>query len=344
MNRDVSPNSPARRPNWTGRGSSGDPHGLNSVGASVLPRTFPRNPGSGNMTGSIGLLPSPTPFSGRFPCCQAKLPRTGHTCAPTQAVTPVLFWHTPPLLLNTPFRRTCSVSCCWNGWRFPLPVTEATCDGCHAPLDPRGVHRAPCARSGRVRKRATPIERTLARVFREAGAQVRFNALLRDMNIGVRAGDNRRIKVLAQDLPCFGGAQLTVDVTLRSALGCTGEPQPHAADVDGAILVQARADKETTYPELVESGRCRLVVVAIETGGRWSDEAVHLFRMLAFAKARESPFALKWPVVLEWERRWTRMLATTCDVAFAASLVDPSDQCATWCHTGGEAPTLRVAG
>ena len=100
------------------------------------------------------------------------------------------------------------------------------------------------------------------------------------------------------------------------------------------------ADKETTYPELVESGRCRLVVVAIETGGRWSDEAVHLFRMLAFAKARESPPALKWPVVLAWERRWTRMLATTCGVAFAASLVDPSDQCATWCHTGGEAPTL----
>ena len=92
------------------------------------------------------------------------------------------------------------------------------------------------------------------------------------------------------------------------------KPHPQAADVDGAILVQARADRETAfaYPELVESGQCRLVVVAIETGGRWSDEAVDIFRQRAFAKARESLPAMKWPVVLAWERRWTRMLATTC--------------------------------
>ena len=43
------------------------------------------------------------------------------------------------------------------------------------------------------------------------------------MNVGVAASDARRIEVLAQDLPCFGGSQL-VDVTLRSALGCSGEP------------------------------------------------------------------------------------------------------------------------
>ena len=131
-----------------------------------------------------------------------------------------------------------------------------------------------------------------------------------------------------------------MDVTLRSALRCSGEPQLGEADIDGATLTQTRRDKEATYPELVASNRCRLVVVALETGGRWSDEAVDLFRMLAFAKARESPPALKWPVVLAWERRWTRMLATTCAVAFAASLVAPSEQCETWCRTGGETPAL----
>ena len=35
-----------------------------------------------------------------------------------------------------------------------------------------------------------------------------------------------------------------MDVTLRSALTRDGEPQPNAADVDGAELVQARQDKE----------------------------------------------------------------------------------------------------
>ena len=67
-----------------------------------------------------------------------------------------------------------------------------------------------------LKKRATPVERTLARICREAGARVKFEALLRDMNVGVRATDDRKIEVLAQDLPCFGGAQLAIDVTLRS--------------------------------------------------------------------------------------------------------------------------------
>ena len=49
-----------------------------------------------------------------------------------------------------------------------LPVTEATCNGC---LE-LGRHRAACARSGRVKKRAGPTERVLARVCREAGARV----------------------------------------------------------------------------------------------------------------------------------------------------------------------------
>ena len=56
--------------------------------------------------------------------------------------------------------------------------------------------------------------RMLARVCREAGARVKFNAYLRDMNLGVPRNDEGRIEVLAQDLPCFNGAQLAVDITL----------------------------------------------------------------------------------------------------------------------------------
>ena len=89
-------------------------------------------------------------------------------------------------------------------------------------------------------------------------------------------------------------SQLAVDITLQSALGSSGEPRPHAADVEGAVLVQARIDKETTYPELVASTRCLLVVVAIETGGRWSDEAVQFVRQLAQAKALPVSWPTKW--------------------------------------------------
>ena len=47
---------------------------------------------------------------------------------------------------------------------------------------------------------------------------VRCNTKLRDMNVAVPAADERAIEVLASGLPLFQGAQLAVDVTVRSAL------------------------------------------------------------------------------------------------------------------------------
>eukprot|EP00973_Karenia_brevis_P071655 9958237-Karenia_brevis.AAC.1 len=60
------------------------------------------------------------------------------------------------------------------------------------------------------------MENMMARICRKAGATVRANALLRDMSLSVPASDDRRIEVLAQGLPCMGGAQLAIDVTMRS--------------------------------------------------------------------------------------------------------------------------------
>ena len=181
-------------------------------------------------------------------------------------------------------------------------------------------------------------ERTTACVFREARACVRQNAFLRDMNVNVPAQDSRNIKVLAQGLPCHGGVQWAVDITLRS--GCDGQAHPHAADHDGAVL-QERRDKETTHPELASSGRCKLVVLAIETGGRWSEEAVQTMKMLAHSKARDAPSYMQFPVALMWERKWTRMLAVDCAVSFAASLVEPARN-SSWCRTDGETPLLAA--
>ena len=72
--------------------------------------------------------------------------------------------------------------------RLPLQITEARCE-CGSQLDKLGRHRGACPRSGRLRSRALPIERTVARVCREAGASVRRNCRLRDMNVTVRADD-----------------------------------------------------------------------------------------------------------------------------------------------------------
>ena len=198
--------------------------------------------------------------------------------------------------------------------RLPLQVAEAVCE-CGADLDREGRHRAVCTRSGRLKTGALAPKRTLARVCREAGATERFNAKLRDMNLlSLAADDERAIEVLASGLPLFFGAQLAVDVTLRCALTPDGRPQPGAAAVDGAVCSRAREDKERKYPELLRDDRCRLVVLALETGGRWSEEAVQFVESLAVSRAREA---------LAWRRRWTRMLSVSCARSFACSLVVP---------------------
>ena len=75
------------------------------------------------------------------------------------------------------------------------------------------------------------------------------------------------------------------------------------------------------YHELVEGERCRLIVVALETGGRWSSEAMDFVTDLARARARTEPPPLRGSAFFAWRRRWTRMLAVSCARAFASSLV-----------------------
>ena len=221
--------------------------------------------------------------------------------------------------------------------RWPLQIVEAQCE-CGALLDVQGRHRAACPRSGRLRSRAVGPERTLARVCREAGATVRCNVHLRDMNVAVSATDMRSIEVLATGLPLHHGAQLAVDITLRTALTSASHACPSAATIDGAVLVKARADKERKYAELVNGDRCRLVVIGVETGGRWSDEVVTFLDHLASARAREAPPILRGSAFFMWRRRWSRMLAVACGRAFAQSLVSAAEG-----SCGVEGPTPDLA-
>ena len=66
---------------------------------------------------------------------------------------------------------------------------------------------------------------------REAGATVRWQAKLRDMNVTVE----RAIEVLASGLPLFQGAQLAVDITIRSVLTASGAAGPNTSHTDGVV-------------------------------------------------------------------------------------------------------------
>ena len=145
------------------------------------------NLGSGNMGGNIGLLPSLTRISGRGPCWLAVPPLVGPTSVHILVGTRALHWRIAQQHQSSPFPtfRTLLLE----RLQLPLQITEAECEGCQAPLDPLGRHRASCTRSRGV----CPTER-----------------FPRDMNINVPAQDSRHIEVLAQDLPCSAGAQIVL--------------------------------------------------------------------------------------------------------------------------------------
>ena len=132
--------------------------------------------------------------------------------------------------------------------RLPLPLAPARCR-CQRPLDVLGDHVAACPRSGTLRQRGGPLERAAARVCREAGAAVATNVLVRDLNLQAARQDERRIEVIANGLPLWGGSQLAVDTTLVSPLTSAGVPRRRSGATAGAAPADARRSKERTYPE-----------------------------------------------------------------------------------------------
>ena len=117
---------------------------------------------------------------------------------------------------------------------------------------------------------------------------MRTNAFVRDLDVpGANAGDGRSLEVVVDGLPQFGGAQLAIDTTLVCALHGDGRPWRGAAEMDGVAILAARRAKERRYPEFVGvQARARLVVLAVEVGGRFSKETNGFLKGLAKARAR----------------------------------------------------------
>ena len=173
-------------------------------------------------------------------------------------------------------------------------------------------------------RRGFALESVGARICREAGARVSTNVFVRDLDLlAPNVHDARRLEIVAEGLPLYGGAQLAVDTTLVSAHHCDGTATPGAAHVDGAALVVARRRKERAYPELVGTrSRAKLVVLAGEVGGRWSEETATFLRLLAVARARSESALMRRRAEQAWRMRWGGMLACAAARAFAASLLE----------------------
>ena len=161
-------------------------------------------------------------------------------------------------------------------------------------------------------KRGYLLEKAAEQVCREAGARVSSNVYVRDMDLAEHnVLDNRRLEVVADGLSLWNGSQLAIrhDVGVH----CTEMAERRkAAAHNGAALQCARSRKTITYPELSgEGGRARLVVLAAEVGGRFSEEAAKYVHALAKAKSRSQPPILRGRVRAAFSRRWEGILACT---------------------------------
>ena len=92
--------------------------------------------------------------------------------------------------------------------------------------------------TGRLRRRAKPIEKAWASVFAEAGAVVSDQVLLRDTNVPFDPRDTRQLDVVAWGLRGFG-RPVCADATIRAPLHRDGTPRARAADRDGATFARA---------------------------------------------------------------------------------------------------------
>ena len=212
---------------------------------------------------------------------------------------------------------------------YKLPITRLRCS-CRARLDPYGYHWAACPRTGRLRLRAKPLEPTWAVVFREAGARVQTDVLLRDTNLdNLAANDRRQLEIVATGLPLYRGVPLGVDCTMLAPLHADGRPWVNAdnglgdaATTDGVAIARGERDKARTYPDLVNNNRLRLTTLACETGGKWSTTCLKVIRLLAKAKARQAPEARRARVAAAWASRWWSLLSVAARNTLAATLAD----------------------
>ena len=154
--------------------------------------------------------------------------------------------------------------------RLALPLSARRCRSRRI-LDPLGDHRSACAQAGVLRSPGIPPEKAAARVCREAGARVTTNTQFMDLIIdNIQRQDDRRIDVIPNGPPLQGGVQLAIDTTLVSPLTRASEPRSRAGRYAGAAVQDATRAKERACLELLQTRRCKFVVLAIEVGGRWS--------------------------------------------------------------------------
>ena len=100
------------------------------------------------------------------------------------------------------------------------------------------------------------------------------------------------------------------------------EPRSRAGHYAGAAVQDARGAKGRTYPELLQTRRCKRSVLAIEVGGRWSQETTTFLRLFAQTKARTVPARFKASFTNVLIHHWSAQITHAAMTAYAATLLE----------------------
>ena len=153
-----------------------------------------------------------------------------------------------------------------------------------------------CQRTGLLPRRGFVVERAWVQVAREAvgpeGRVVPQQWLSRTTAPRVHPDDRRRLDFVVYGATSRGEA-LCCNAALVSSLIRADRPVPGADARAGVALVAARRRKVACYPELTRGGPQRLVVLAAEVGGRWSDECQQFLRTLRRLRVQRAPPPLR---------------------------------------------------
>lgn len=202
--------------------------------------------------------------------------------------------------------------------RLPLPLSARTCRCCRT-LDPLGDHRSACAQSGLLRRRGGPPwnERQLGYALRpERGLSIP----------SVHRLDHRKIEVVANGFPLWGGCQLAVDTTLVSPLAREGQLRWRNGRYAGAALQDAR------HKERARCGRSM-------SFGRSCSRNWGALERRDLRRARQTPALLRRAVSAALLHRWLALLCHAASSVYTASLQGLDS--ASHTHSGSNFPSIN---
>ena len=150
------------------------------------------------------------------------------------------------------------------------------------------------------------------------------NRMIRDMDLGVPISDGRRVEVVTDGLPLFGGVQLAIDTTLVSTLlhcdGPLGEELHTQTESHWLLQEGVKKGPIQNSLGLAVERASSFWPVKLGAGGR--QKLVRFLSKLAKAKARSEPLILQRRAEQAWRTRWSAILACAAARAFASSLLD----------------------